>query len=203
MVMVKQQQDERPTLKQCSQGRKCCRGKPVHREVGGHLDHQSAKSHSFQVDDREATSLGGRQSISPGWITTPSQSEIKSVSNNCNCSSTSRTTTPSQSEISGFLPKHYTISHRKTRKLTTSTLRAISSASKTHRTLLKPPPPRNFPGQRSTLSFTNLAQSRLIVLRTFLSFTLTVLTDLAHLRENMTLKWTLQCHQFNMQGGRC
>ena len=38
-------------------------------------------------------------------ISTPSQSEIKSASNNRNCSSTSRTTTPSQSEILGFLPK--------------------------------------------------------------------------------------------------
>ena len=41
----------------------------------------------------------------PCQITTPSQSEIKSVSNNRYCSSTSRTSTPSQSEISGFLPE--------------------------------------------------------------------------------------------------
>ena len=39
------------------------------------------------------------------WISTSSQSEIISTSNNCNCSSTSRTTTPSQSEILGFSPK--------------------------------------------------------------------------------------------------
>ena len=32
MVMVKQQQHERPTLKPRSHGRKCCRGKPAHRE---------------------------------------------------------------------------------------------------------------------------------------------------------------------------
>ena len=42
----------------------------------------------------------------PRQISTPSQSEIKSASNNRYCSSTSRTSTPSQSEISGFLPKH-------------------------------------------------------------------------------------------------
>ena len=42
----------------------------------------------------------------PHQISTPSQSEIKSVSNNHYCSSTSKTSTPSQSEISGFLPKH-------------------------------------------------------------------------------------------------
>ena len=41
----------------------------------------------------------------PHRISTPSQSEIKSVSNNRYCSSTSRTSTPSKSEISGFLPK--------------------------------------------------------------------------------------------------
>ena len=65
-VRVKQQQDERPTSKQHSRGRKHCRGKPVHREVDGYLDHQPAKSHSFQVDSREATSLGGKQSMSRG-----------------------------------------------------------------------------------------------------------------------------------------
>ena len=41
----------------------------------------------------------------PCWISTPSKSEIKSLSNNHYCSSTSRTSTPSQSEILGFLPK--------------------------------------------------------------------------------------------------
>ena len=44
--------------------------------------------------------------MEPRRSTTPSQSEIKSASNNHYCSSTSRTSTPSQSEISGFLPKH-------------------------------------------------------------------------------------------------
>ena len=105
MIMVKQQQDESPTLKQHSCGRKCCRGKPVHREVDGQVASQSVESHSFQVDAKGTTSLGGRQSMLPCQISTPSQSEIKSASNNCYCSSTSRTSTPSQSEISGFLPK--------------------------------------------------------------------------------------------------
>ena len=36
-VMVKQQQDERPTLKPCRHGRKHCRGKPVNREVDGQV----------------------------------------------------------------------------------------------------------------------------------------------------------------------
>ena len=66
---------------------------------------QSVESHSFQVDAKGATFLGGRQSVLPHRISTPSQSEIKSASNNHYCSSTSRTSTPSQSEISGFLPK--------------------------------------------------------------------------------------------------
>ena len=77
----------------------------MHREVDGQLTSQSVESHSFQVDAKGATSLGGRQSITSHWITTPSQSEIKSTSNNHYCSSTSRTGTPSQSEISEFLPK--------------------------------------------------------------------------------------------------
>ena len=162
------------------------------------MANRSAEFQSFQVDTKGATSLGGRQSVLPHQISTPCQSEIKSVSNNRYCSSTSRTSTPSQSEISGFLPEHPYTSHRKTRKLTTSTLRAISSATKTHRTLSKPPPSRSFLGQRSTLSFTNLAQSRSAVWRTFLNFILTVLIDLALSRESMTSRLIQQCHQYSM-----
>ena len=105
MVMVKQQQDERPTLKPRSHGRKHRRGKPVHREEEGQVANQSVESHSFQVDTKGATGLGGRQSVLPHRISTPSQSGIKSTSNNRYCSSTSGTSTPSQSEISGFFPK--------------------------------------------------------------------------------------------------
>ena len=110
---------------------------------------------------------------------------------------------PPKVKFQFFCQYVHTTSHRKTRKLTTSTLRAISSATKTHRTLSKPPPPRSFPGQRSTPSFTNLAQSRSAVWRTFLNFILTVLIDLALSRESMTSRLTQQCHQYSMQGGRC
>ena len=68
-VMVKQQ-DERPTLKPCSCGRKRCRGKPTHREEEGQVASQSVESHSFQVGAKGATSLGGRQSVLPHWIYT-------------------------------------------------------------------------------------------------------------------------------------
>ena len=104
-VMVKQQQDERPTSKPCSHGRKCRRGKAAHREEEGQVANGSVEFQSFQVDAKGATSLGGRQSVLPHRISTPSQREIKSASNNRYCSFTSRTSTPSQSEISGFLPK--------------------------------------------------------------------------------------------------
>ena len=104
-VMVKQQQYERPTSKPHSHGRIHRRGKPAHREEEGQVASQSVEFQSFQVDTKGATSLRGRQSMLPRWISTPSQSEIKSISNNRYCSSTSRTSTPSQSEISGFLPK--------------------------------------------------------------------------------------------------
>ena len=105
MVTVKQQQDERPTLKPRSHGRKRHTGRPAHREEEGQVASQSVESHSFQVDAKGAMSLGGRQSVLPRQISTLSQSEIKSASKNHYCSSTSRTSTPSQSEISGFLPK--------------------------------------------------------------------------------------------------
>ena len=104
-VTVKEQQYERPTSKPCINGRKHCRGKPAHRKEEGQVANRSVEFQLFQVDTKGVTSMGGRQSVLPHQISTPSQSEIKSVSNNCYCSSTSRTSTPSQSEISGFLPK--------------------------------------------------------------------------------------------------
>ena len=104
-VMVKVQQYELPTSKPRSHKRKRRRGKPAHREEEDQVDNRSGKFQTSQTNDGKTTSLGGRQSVLPCRISTSSQSEIKSVSNNCYCSSTPRITTPSQSEISGFLPK--------------------------------------------------------------------------------------------------
>ena len=160
MATVKEQQYELPTSKPCSHRRRCRRGKPAHREEEDQVDNRPVKFQSTQTNNGGATSLGGRQSVLPCRISTPSQSEIKSASNNCCCSSTSRTATPSQSEILGFLPKCQYYQPQNDEDTYYINSGAISSATKTHRTLLKPPPPRSFPGQRSTLSFTNLAQSR-------------------------------------------
>ena len=91
--------------KPCSHWRRRHRGRPAHREEEGQVANGPVEFQSFQVDTSRATSMGGRQSVLPRQISTPSQSEIKSVSNNHYCSSTFRTTTPSQSELSGFLPK--------------------------------------------------------------------------------------------------
>ena len=104
-VTVNEQQHEMPTSKPHSHGRRHCRGRPAHREEEGQVANGSVEFQSFQVDTKGATSMGGRQSVLPCRISTPSQSEIKSISNNRYCSSTSRTSTPSQSEISGFPPK--------------------------------------------------------------------------------------------------
>ena len=104
-VMIKEQQHELPTSKPRSCGRRRRRGRPAHREEEDQVANGSVKFQSSQINNSRATSMGGRQSMLPRPISTPSQSEIKSVSNNHYCSSTSRTTTSSQSEISGFLPK--------------------------------------------------------------------------------------------------
>ena len=104
-VTVKDQQYELPTSKPRSHKRRRCRGRPAHREEEDQVDNRSGKFQTSQTNNSKATSLGGRQSVLPHRISTPSQSEIKSVSNNRYCSSTSRITTPSQSENSGFLPK--------------------------------------------------------------------------------------------------
>ena len=67
-VVVKQQQDERPTLKPHSHRRNCHRGRPAHREEESQVTSQSAESHSFQVDAKGAMSLGGSQSVLPHQI---------------------------------------------------------------------------------------------------------------------------------------
>ena len=104
-VTVKEQQYELPTSKPCSHRRRRRRGKPAHREEEDQVDNRPVKFQTTQTNNGRATSLGGKQSVLPRQISTPSQNEIKSVSNNRYCSSTSRTATSSQSEISGFLPK--------------------------------------------------------------------------------------------------
>ena len=201
--MVNEQQHKRPTSTPHSHGRKHCRGKPAHREEEGKVANRSVEFQSFQVDTKGAMSMGGRQSMLPHWITTPSQSEIKSISNNRYCSSTSRTTTPSQSEISGFLPEHPYYKPQEDQETYYINSEGHLQCHQDSQNIIKAPPPRSFLGQRSTPSFTNLAQSRSAVWGTFFNFILTVLIDLALSRENMTSRLTQQCHQYSMQGGRC
>ena len=64
-VMAKEQQRELPTSKPCSCGRKCCRGKPAHREEEGQVANGSVEFQSFQFNNSGATSLGGTQSMQP------------------------------------------------------------------------------------------------------------------------------------------
>ena len=70
-VTVKQQQDERPTSKPRSHGRKRHRGKPAHREEKGQVANRSVEFQSFQVDAKGAMSMGGRQPMPPCQISTP------------------------------------------------------------------------------------------------------------------------------------
>ena len=62
-VMVKQQQDERPTSQPHNHRRRHHKGKPAHREVDGQLDHQSVKFHSFQADSNGAMRVQSGQSV--------------------------------------------------------------------------------------------------------------------------------------------
>ena len=185
-VMVKEQQYELPTSKPRSHGRRQCRGRPAHREEEDQVANRPVKFQSFQTNNGGATSMGGRQSVLPHQITTPSQSEVKSISNNRYCSSTSRTATSSQSEISGFLPKHQYYQPQEDEDTYYINSEGHLQCHQDSQNIIKAPTPRSFPGQRSTLSFTNLAQSRSAVWKTFLDFILTVLIGLALSKESMT-----------------
>ena len=159
-VTVKDQQYELLTSKPCSHKRRHRRGRPAHREEEDQVDNRSGKFQTSQTNNGKATSLGGRQSVLPRRISTPSQSEIKSVSNNRYCSSTSRITTPSQSENSGFLPKHQYYQPQDDEDTYYINSEGHLQCHQDSQTIIKAPTPRSFPGQRSTLFFTNLAQSR-------------------------------------------
>ena len=126
-MVTESQQHKRPTSQPHSQRRRYCRGKPHHREEDGQLNHQSVGSHSFQANTREATRVQCGESVQLAGATHPPK--VKYF--NCYYSSHSRTTTPSQSEISANLPK----CQQNNKQLTTSTLRAIFSVTKTHKRL--------------------------------------------------------------------
>ena len=152
-VMVKEQQYERPTSKPCSHGRNCRRGKPAHREEEGQVSNRSVEFQSFQIDTKEATSMGGRQSVLPRQISTPSQSEIKSVSNNCYCSSTSRTSTPSQSEISGFLPKRQYYQPQEDQETYYINSEGHLQCHQDSQNIIKAPTPQELPGSKEHPNF--------------------------------------------------
>ena len=147
-VMVKEQQYELPTSKPCSHRRRWRRGKPAHREEEDQADNRPVKFQTSQTNNGKATSLGGRQSVLPCQISTPSQSEIKSVSNNRYCSSTSRTATSSQSEISGFLPKRQYYQPQDDEDTYHINSEGHLQCHQDSQTIIKAPTPQELPGSK-------------------------------------------------------
>ena len=147
-VTVKEQQYELPTSKPYSHRRRCCRGRPAHREEEDQVDNRPVKFQTSQTNNGKATSLGGSQSVLHRWISTPSQSEIKSVSNNRYCSSTSRITTPSQSENSGFLPKHQYYQPQDDEDTYYINSEGHLQCHQDSQTIIKTPTPQELPGSK-------------------------------------------------------
>ena len=147
-VMVKDQQYELPTSRPRSHKRRHRRGRPAHREEEDQVDNRSGKFQTSQINNGKATSLGGRQSMLPRRISTPSQSEIKSVSNNRYCSSTSRITTPSQSENSGFLPKHQYYQPQDDEDTYYINSEGHLQCHQDSQTIIKVPTPQELPGSK-------------------------------------------------------
>ena len=119
-----------PTSKSHSRGRK------QSKREEGHEEHQPVKR-----QDQVTNSLpsGRDQSCHSALLAGPAHPPKEKYSLYCNNNNNHfeashfRTTTPSQREISTKMPNVCTTSHRKTKKLTRSTLRAISSPTKTPR----------------------------------------------------------------------
>ena len=148
MVTVKEQQYELPTSKPCSHRRRRRRGKLAHREEEDQADNRPVKFQTSQTNNGKATSLGGRRSVLPRQISTPSQSEIKSVSNNRYCSSTSRTATSSQSEISGFLPKRQYYQPQDDEDTYYINSEGHLQCHQDSQTIIKAPTPQELPGSK-------------------------------------------------------
>ena len=147
-VTVKEQQYELPTSKPCSHRRRQHRGRPAHREEEDQVDNTSVKFQTSQTNNGKATSLRGGQSMLPGRISTPSQSEIKSVSNNHSRSSTSRITTPSQSENSGFLPKRQYYQPQDDEDTYYINSEGHLQCHQDSQTIIKAPTPQELPGSK-------------------------------------------------------
>ena len=147
-VMVNEQQHELPTPKPHCHGRRCCRGRPAYREVEDQVDNRSVEFQSDQVNNSGATSMGGRQTVLPHRISTPSQSEIKSTSNNCYCSSTARTTTSSQSENSGFLPKRQSYQPQEDEDTYYINSEGHLQCHQDSQTIIRAPTPQELPGSK-------------------------------------------------------
>ena len=147
-VTVKDQQYELPTSKPRSHKRRRRRGKPAHREEEDQVDNRSVKFQTSQTNNGKATSLGGRQSVLPCRISTPSQIEIKSVSNNRSRSSTSRITTPSQSENSGFLPKRQYYQPQNDEDTYYINSEGHLQCHQDSQTIIKAPTPQELPGSK-------------------------------------------------------
>ena len=148
MVTVKDQQYELPTSKPRSHKRRCRRGRTTHREEEDQVDNRSGKFQTSQTNNGKATNLGGRQSVLPPRISTPSQSEIKSVSNNRSRSSTSRITTPSQSENSGFLPKRQYYQPQDDEDTYYVNSEGHLQCHQDSQTIIKAPTPQELPGSK-------------------------------------------------------
>ena len=84
----------------------------------------------------------------PCRISTSSQSEIKSISNNHSCSSTSRTTTSSQSEISGFLPKRQYYQPQDDEDTYYINSEGHLQCHQDSQTIIKAPTPQELPGSK-------------------------------------------------------
>ena len=147
-VMVRVQQYELPTSKPRSHKRKRRRGKPAHTEEEDQVDNRSGKFQISQTNNGKATGLGGRQSMLPCRNTTSSQSEIKSVSNNRSCSSTSRITTSSQSEKSGLLPKRQYYQPQDDEDTYYINSEGHLQCHQDSQTIIKAPTPQELPGSK-------------------------------------------------------
>ena len=149
-------------------GRKRHRRKKTHREVDRSMEHSAVQRQASTSNNQQAREVQSRPTASLTGSAHPPKEKYLFVQQLA-ITVLKLISGPAHPPKVKYSPKRqnaYTTSHRKTRKLSPSMLRVISSATKTPTRLLKPLHLRTCLAAGSTLSITNLARLPLTVLKT-------------------------------------
>ena len=143
------------------------------------------------------------KSISSSEAAHPPKVKYSSYNNWKYCKSTFSTSTPSQSEISSNTPKWQYYPPQEDQETYYINSEGHLQCHQDPQKTIKATSPQELPGSREHPIYHKPGSVTVNSVEDILKLYPNSWQALAHSRVNMTLKWTQQCHQYNMQGGRC